>query len=127
MSVGRIARKAMFLSGLPKFKTFYKDTAQEPHRPDHLYYFMQTYTFDPSFIVDISDTFETKMKAINAYGSQFYNPNSKEPETFISKPGFIKFLESRAQFYGFKIRKDYGEPFFSDEDIEFDIIQKLKK
>ena len=41
--------------------------------------------------------------------------------TFISDPKFIKFLEARAKHYGFQIRKDYGEPFFSEEAIELEI------
>ena len=44
---------------------------------------MQWYEFLPSFIVDISDTWETKIAAIKAHTSQFHNPNSKEPETKI--------------------------------------------
>ena len=43
---------------------------------------------------------------------QFFNPESEEPETFISKLNFTKYLEARAKYYGFKIGKDYGEPFF---------------
>ena len=67
-----------------------------------------------------SSCFEVKMKAINSYSSQFFNPKSTEPETFISKPGFIQYIESRAQFYGFQIGKHYGEPFFCEEKIELE-------
>jgi LmbE family N-acetylglucosaminyl deacetylase len=79
---------------------------------------MQTYPFESSFIVDISDTFETKMKSVNAYSSQFHNPKSQEPETFISKPQFLKYLEARAYFFGFQIGKSYGEAFYSDDLIK---------
>lgn len=127
ISVSKIVKKAFFYSGLSKLKTFIKETPQEAYRPQKLYYYMQTYTFIPSFIVDISDTFDLKMKAVRAYDTQFYNPNSTEPETFISQPGFIKFIESRAQFYGFKIGKDYGEPFYCEESIELDLVSTLNK
>ncbi|HOJ18137.1 MAG: bacillithiol biosynthesis deacetylase BshB1 [Ignavibacteriales bacterium] len=126
IAVSRLVKKAYFFSGLPKIKTFDREKQQEAFRPHKLYYFMQTYTFKPSFIVDISDTFEAKMKAMRAYESQFYNPKSTEPETFISKPGFIKFIESRAEFYGFKIGKSYGEPFFTEEDVELDLAQAIR-
>ncbi len=82
---------------------------------------MQTYTFDPTFIVDISDSFEQKMKAIKAFKTQFFNPDSKEPETFISRPEFLDYLISRSQFYGFQIGKRHGEPFYCEEKIEFDL------
>jgi len=114
-----IVKQAMFSTGLSKIKTFDKEVAQQAYRPNKLFYYMQTYTFDPSFIVDVSSCFEIKMKAVNSYSSQFFNPKSTEPETFISKPGFIQYIESRAQFYGFQIGKHYGEPFYCEEKIEF--------
>ncbi|MDP4174342.1 MAG: bacillithiol biosynthesis deacetylase BshB1 [Bacteroidota bacterium] len=126
IQVSHIVKKAMFSSGLEKIKTFEKERKQDAFRPKKLYYYMQTYTFEPSFIIDISESFADKMKAVSAYSSQFYNPKSIEPETFISQPNFIKYVESRALVYGFKISKDYGEPFFSEESMEYDIIKSLK-
>jgi len=116
-----IVKKAMFQSGLPKVKTFDKEVAQEAYRPQKLFYYMQTYTFKPTFIVDITDTIEQKMKAVRAFSTQFYDPKSSEPETFISSPRFLDYIETRSKFYGFQIRKAYGEPFFCEEDIELDL------
>ncbi len=121
-----LVKQAMFFSGLPKIETFDNGKLQTAYRPKKLFYFMQTYQFDPKFIVDISNTFETKMKSVYAYGSQFYNPESKEPETFISQPKFVKYLEARARVYGFQIGKEYGEPFYCEEEIELDLIGLLK-
>ncbi len=122
-----LVKRAMFSCGLTKIKTFDKEVPQDAYRPQKLYYYMQTYTFEPSFIIDISDYFETKMKAVSTYGSQFHNPKSVEPETFISKPGFINYIKSRAEFYGFQIGKSYGEPFFCEEAVELDLTGMLKK
>lgn len=116
----KLVKEAYFFSGLSKIETKDGGKNQTPYRPQKLYYFMQTYEFKPTFIVDISETFETKMKAIKAFGTQFHNPKSKEPQTFISQPNFLKFIEARAKVYGFKIGKDYGEPFFCEEEIEYD-------
>jgi bacillithiol biosynthesis deacetylase BshB1 len=116
-----LIKKSVFYSGLLKIKTFDKEVPQQPHRPQKIYYYMQTYIFEPSFIVDISDTFEQKFKAIECYSSQFYNPKSKEPETFISRPEFISQLKARAEFYGFQINKNYGEPFFTENKIELSL------
>jgi bacillithiol biosynthesis deacetylase BshB1 len=121
-----LIKRAMLSTGLTKVKTMYKDVPQQQYRPNKLFYYMQTYTFNPSFIVDISETMEQKMKAVECFSSQFHNPKSKEPETFISRPEFINYIKSRAEFYGFSIGKSYGEPFFCEEKIEMDLLSILK-
>jgi len=126
IDTSKLVKEAMFASGLAKIKTFDKEIPQETYRPSKLFYYMQTYTFDPSFIVDISSTFGIKMKAINCYSTQFHNAKSKEPETFISTPEFLEYVEARAKFYGFQISKLYGEPFFCEEMIELDLINLLR-
>ncbi len=127
IDTSKLVKEAMFSTGLTKVKTFDKEVAQDAFRPEKLYYYMQTYTFEPSFIIDVSDHFETKMKAVKSYSSQFHNPKSTEPETFISKPEFINYVISRAHFYGFQIGKHYGEPFYCEEKIELDLINFLRK
>ena len=122
IGASKIVKEAAFFSGLKKIETELDGEKQQTHRPDKLYYFMQTYEFTPSFVVDISNHFETKMKAVRAYKSQFYNPDAQGELTFISDPKFIKYLEARARHYGFQIRKEYGEPFFSEEAIELENI-----
>lgn len=122
-----LIKQAMFSTGLSKIKTFEKEIPQIHYRPLKLFYYMQTYTFEPTFIVDISDTFDLKMKAVNCYATQFHDPKSKEPETFISSPEFINYIKSRAEFYGFAIGKRFGEPFFCEEKIEFDLVNSLRK
>jgi bacillithiol biosynthesis deacetylase BshB1 len=126
ISTSSLVKRAMFLTGLEKVKTFDKEVSQTAFRPKKIFYYMQTYTFDPTFIVDVSDCFQAKMNAVNSYSSQFYNPKSTEPETFISRPIFIDYIEARARHYGFQIGKKYGEPFFCEEKIELDIHSFLK-
>ena len=121
-----LVKEAMFSTGLPKIKTYDNRVEQKAYRPQKLFYYMQTFTFEPSFIVDISDSFEQKMKAVKAFKTQFFNPTSKEPETFISRPEFLDYLISRSQFYGFQIGKHYGEPFFCEEKIEYDLKNLLE-
>jgi len=120
-----LIKEAMFVSGLPKVKTFEGENAQAVFRPSKLFYYMQTYTFQPSFIVDITDSFDKKMNSVRAFKTQFHNPDSNEPETFISKPEFIDFVESRAKYFGFQIGKKFGEPFYSEVNIELSINDML--
>jgi len=108
-----LCKEAWYYSGLRKIETSLDGEPQKPHRPDNFFEFMQWYEFTPSFIVDISDTFETKMKAIKAHSSQFYNPESKDPETLLSRPEFLERIKTDCEYYGKKIGVRYGEPFFS--------------
>lgn len=114
----QLIKEAVFLAGLRKFEI--KQKSLEPYRPKKIFYFMQTYPFEPTFIYDISPYFDLKMEAILSFSSQFFNPKSKEPETFISRPEFLNYLKARAEFYGFQIGKQFGEPFYCEEKIEFD-------
>jgi bacillithiol biosynthesis deacetylase BshB1 len=113
----QLCKEAWFYSGLTKIKTKLKGIDQQPHRPLHFFEFMQWREFEPSFIVDISDCFETKMKAIRAHASQFYNPNSKDPETKLSSPEFLGRIETESRYYGMRIGVQYGEPFFTHLQI----------
>jgi bacillithiol biosynthesis deacetylase BshB1 len=126
IGTSQLIKEAMFFSGLNKIDTEENGRIQIPFRPQKLFYYMQTYEFKPTFIVDISQTFEIKMKAILAFDTQFHNPESREPETFISQPNFIKFIEARAKYFGFKIGRDYGEAFFCEEELELDLAGLLR-
>lgn len=120
-----LIKRAVFASGLKKFVTLYKGKAQSSFRPKKIFYYMQTYLFPPSVVVDISDHFETKMKAVLAFKSQFHNPSLKISDTFISRPEFLEYVEARAKFYGFQIGKKYGEPFYCEEAIEYEFLNLL--
>jgi bacillithiol biosynthesis deacetylase BshB1 len=112
-----LVKEGAFYSGLSKIKT----PGLKAHRPGRSFYYMQTYEFTPNVIVDISDAFFIKMRAISCYQTQFYNPDIKAPQTFISDKKFMKFIESRAEFYGFKIGVKYGEPFYTEEHLKIGI------
>jgi N-acetylglucosamine malate deacetylase 1 len=71
----------------------------------------------PSFIVDVSDFFEEKMSAIRAHASQFFHPDSKEPTTRISDPGFLQQIEWRMRYYGALIGVAAGEAFYVREAL----------
>jgi len=91
-----LIRVANFLSGLKKIKTELEGKEQEAWRPPLLLHYIQSQWINPDFVVDISHTFDKKMESIRAYGTQFYNPNSEEPETFISSPHFLELQKARA-------------------------------
>lgn len=101
-----------FLAGLRKIQTVDdQGRTQEAWRPSVVYHMIQSQFIQPDFIVDVSEHWATKMRAIRAYKTQFFNPDSAEPETYISKPGFMKMIEARGVELGHAIGVEYGEGF----------------
>lgn len=122
-----LAYDASFLSGLVKIETSDESGAsQSSWRPEVVYHYVQSQFISPDFVVDISQQWETKMKAVRAFSSQFFNPDSHEPETYISKPEFLKMLEARAVEYGHAIGASYGEGFTTRRFIGVDNLFHLK-
>jgi bacillithiol biosynthesis deacetylase BshB1 len=107
-----LAYDACFLAGLIKIETVDDDgVKQKAWRPKSVYHYVQSHYITPDFVVDISDFMDKKMEAVRAFKSQFYDPLSKEPETYVSSPRFLKLLEARAIEYGHTIGTSYGEGF----------------
>src|ERR687886_2709701 len=71
----------------------------------------------PSFIVDISEHIEDKMRAIRAHRSQFYDPDSQDPVTRISEKNFLEQLEHRWRYVGSLIGVAAGEAFYVREAL----------
>lgn len=113
----QLVAEAAFYSGLPKM-----ETGQESHRPYRVLFYVSRVGFQPSFVVDISETFAAKMKAIRCYRSQFHRGKSRsgsdEPETLISTPYALEVFETLSRYYGAMIGARYGEPFRMREALE---------
>ncbi len=107
----KLVSDACFLSGLMKIETEYDGKKQQAWRPIAVYHYMQWKNLQPDFVVDISGFNEKRVEAILAYSSQFYNPNSTEPETLIATKNFLESLNYRPQDFGRLIGKDYAEGF----------------
>jgi LmbE family N-acetylglucosaminyl deacetylase len=86
---------------------------------------MHWYEFIPSFIVDISSEFEMRMAAMRAFRSQFYDPENRQRSTILSTPEYLEMIRTRLAYYGTRIGKRYGEPFFSPAPIAVDDIVAL--
>jgi bacillithiol biosynthesis deacetylase BshB1 len=109
--------EAWFYAGLTKIETEWEGRKQEAFRPGRLFYYMQHFSYDFSFVVDTSEVFEIKMEAIRAFKSQFHDPNSKEPETVLSNPGFLQHVKDRDSELGYSIGAKYAEGFLSQRKI----------
>ena len=114
---GRLVTDASFYAGLRALKT-----GREAHRPQAVVYYVQNYMWTPSFVVDVGASWETKMRAVAAFQSQFYNPKSKEPESFISRKGFLEMIEARGKHFGALIGAAYGEAFVTKQPPKIDDV-----
>jgi bacillithiol biosynthesis deacetylase BshB1 len=112
---GRVVTEAAFYAGLKSLKT-----DLPAHRPQATLYYMQNYMFPPSFVVDVSKTWKTKMRAVYSYKSQFHDPKSKEPATFISDPKFLEMIDARGKHFGALINATYGEAFITKQPPRID-------
>ncbi len=120
-STSRLVTEACYLSGLAKM-----DTGQERHRPKRILYHQITYDVAPSFVVDVSNEVERKWKVVRAHKSQFYDPNSKEPETRLSSPAFLEMVETRMRYWGGQIGVSHAEPFLTTEPFAIpDLMEAL--
>ncbi|WP_375416198.1 bacillithiol biosynthesis deacetylase BshB1 [uncultured Hymenobacter sp.] len=107
-----LARDACFLSGLRMIETLDEDgQPQQPWRPRNLYHYIQDQYVTPAFVVDITAHWPTKWASILAYRSQFFNPESTEPETYLTSQAFSQFLEARGRDVGHLIGAEFGEGF----------------
>jgi N-acetylglucosamine malate deacetylase 1 len=113
-----LCREAWFFAGLEKIETYDNDIRQEPFRPRQYYNFMQWFEFVPSFIIDVTDEYDQRMDGVRAFKSQFYDPASKERETVLTTPEFMEMIRTRLEYYGDRIGKKYGEPFYSPAAVE---------
>ena len=108
---GRLIADACFLAGLRKIHTECDGEAQQAWRPRRVFHMIQDRMHEPTFIVDISDCFEEKMEAIKCYKSQFHDPDSNEPVTYIATQNFLEQIKYRDSLMGKRIGTGYAEGF----------------
>jgi bacillithiol biosynthesis deacetylase BshB1 len=106
---GRLVPEAAWYAGLARL-----EAPLAPHRPDQVVFYATYVLVMPTFLVDVSATFRTKIAALRAYRSQFHDPNSGEPETYVSSKGFFEGIEARARALGRIANVDYAEGFVSN-------------
>ncbi|MBI4456577.1 MAG: bacillithiol biosynthesis deacetylase BshB1 [Acidobacteria bacterium] len=109
----QLVQHAVYLSGLSKI-----NTGQERHRPEAVIFFnLPRYIF-PSFIIDVSAFYWAGRRSLEAYRSQFHDPTSTEPQTYLSHSQFIHQLEAVHRYYGALIGVQYGEAFWSERPLK---------
>jgi len=122
----QLVSDACFLSGLMKIETEVDGKKQQQWRPKQVYHFIQWKHIEPDFVVDVSGFMDIKMKAVLAYSTQFYDANSKLPETPISSKNFTDSVDYRARDLGRIIGVEHGEGFTVERYIGVESLFDLK-
>jgi bacillithiol biosynthesis deacetylase BshB1 len=112
---GELVTDAAYYAGLRKI-----ERALPAHRPQQTIYFSTNYVQAPTFVVDVTAAMEKRLEAMRTFRSQFHDPQSKEPPTTLSQPGFLEAIEARARSYGFLIGVEYAEGFVSKRPPRID-------
>ncbi|HEV8118420.1 MAG TPA: bacillithiol biosynthesis deacetylase BshB1 [Thermoanaerobaculia bacterium] len=112
---GELVTDAAYYAGLRKI-----ERALPAHRPQQTIYFSTNYVQAPTFVVDVTAAMEKRLAAMRTFRSQFHDPQSTEPPTVLSQPGFLEAIEARARYYGFLIGVEYAEGFVSKRPPRID-------
>lgn len=117
---GKMIADCCFLAGLAKIETTDEHgNPQKRWRPSNVLHYIQDWYHEPDLLIDISDVFEQRMKAVEAYSTQFYSStdSTNEPQTYISTPDFLESVIARARMFGKRIGVKYAEGFISEKKI----------
>ena len=98
------------------------DLPGEPHFPHRILYYFSVHLRihpRPSFVVDVSDHLEAKMRAVACYRSQFIEGRPTTPPTLLDD------LRDRARYWGWAIGARYGEPFVCREEVGLRSLRDL--
>ena len=121
----KLVSDACFLSGLRRIETVLDGERQEAWRPKIVYHYIQWKNIEPDFVVDVSGFMEIKEKAVMAYSSQFYDPNSKEPVSPIATKNFTDSINYRARDLGRLVFVDYAEGFTTERYLAVNSLGDL--
>lgn len=121
----KLVSDACFLSGLRKIETRLNNKNQDAWRPKQVYHYIQWKNIEPDFVVDVSGFIDIKLKAVQAYSSQFYDPTSKEPTSPITSKNFLDSILYRAQDLGRLINVEHAEGFTSERFVAVKSLDKL--
>lgn len=122
-----LVNDAAFLSGLVKIETAIEGIRQDAWRPKIVLNYMQDRHLEAHFVVDVTAVYETKLKAIKAYETQFFNPEMEGPETYISTPDFLDSIIYKNKMYGKMVGVKFAEGFITKKIIGLPNLNSLIK
>ncbi len=122
----QLVSEAAFYSGLIRIETELNGVKQKAWRPKAVYRYVQERNLKPDFVVDITAFVDKKMEAIQAFKSQFHDPNSKEPVSPISVKNYFDVVKGKMAAFGRDIGVDYAEGFNVERTIGVNDLFDIK-
>lgn len=107
----QLVSDACFLSGLMKIETEWDGKIQAQWRPKYVYHYIQWNNIEPDIVVDVTGFMDKKIDAVSAFKTQFFDPESKAPQTPISSKNFTDSIDYRARDLGRLIGTAHAEGF----------------
>lgn len=125
---GKMIADCCFLSGLAKIETNDGNgKTLSRWKPSYVLHYIQDWYHEPDLLIDISAVFEQRMKAIEAYTTQFHTGDNSGtgPQTYISTPDFLESIIARARMFGKRIGVKFAEGFTSEKTIGIQNLDAL--
>lgn len=110
--VFRLGREAAYYSGLKNYPC-----GGEPWRPEAVAWVggVNPPTV-PDLVIDVSEVWPIRMKAFDAFGSQF-TPDPSQPATRIAHPSFRRGIEGRAMHWGSLLQTEFAEGLWCEKPV----------
>ena len=112
VAASHLLTNAVFKSGLRRY-----DAAGDAWRPDWLCYYFINETGAPSFVVDVSEDYDTKRRALDCHRSQFTPDAEDTVPTRLTTPRFRQLIETRDAGFGASVGVAFAEGFVVREPI----------
>jgi bacillithiol biosynthesis deacetylase BshB1 len=112
VAASRVLTEAVFSSGLRRF-----EPSSAPWKPSRVCYYFINDSAPPSFVVDVSDAYDRKRRALACYVSQFRSPDANAVQTRLTSPRFQQLIESRDAQFGALAGVAFAEGFIVRDPI----------
>ena len=112
VAASNVLTEAIFNSGLRRYRA-----EGEPWKPDMTSYYFINESAPPSFVIDVTDQYDTKRRALACHASQFRPPATDAVHTRLTSPRFMKLIESRDAQFGALAGVDFAEGFIVREPL----------
>lgn len=119
VAASRLLTRAAFLSGITRYAA-----AGQKWRPDWVLYYFINDAAPPSFVVDVSASYDTKRAALACHRSQFDGAATGGTATRLTSPRFRQLIESRDAQFGALIGVDFAEGVVAREPIARETLLK---
>ena len=104
VSASQLLTEAVFNAGLRRF-----EAEGEVWKPQTVCYYFINHSAAPSFVVDVSDHYETKRRALACHASQFRPGGADAVATRLTSSRFQQLIESRDAQFGAQAGVAYAE------------------